>query len=57
MTDDQKRYRMNIRNFLIVATLAELQVERGLALERGDGFKAACIDELIEASLREESES
>jgi hypothetical protein len=48
LDDVGRRIRANIRNFLLVASPAELRAEREMALERGDGFKVACIDELIE---------
>jgi len=48
LTDDQRRFRMNVRNFLMVATPAELQREKALSEERNDTFRAACVQELID---------
>jgi hypothetical protein len=44
---DAYQLRMNIRNFLLIATLAELEKEYAISLERGDGFRARCVRELI----------
>ncbi len=48
LTDDQRRFRTNVRNFLMVATLPELQREKALSEERKDTFRAACVQELID---------
>lgn len=48
MTQQQRQMRMNIRNFLLVATPEELQGELQLSIERNDSFRADCIRELIE---------
>jgi len=47
LTNPQFNLRMNIRNFCLPMDLAELKTERRLSLERGDKFRAACIDECI----------
>lgn len=39
--------RQTIRNFLLTATLEELEKERRLSLERNDSFRAAVIEEMI----------
>ncbi len=48
--DDKRRIRANIRNFLLVATDAELRRELTLSIDRGDAFRAACVRELIDES-------
>ena len=45
---DQKWIRVNVRNFLISATIPELKREKRISLESGDKFRAECIQELIE---------
>lgn len=48
MTPAQYSTRANIRNFLLTATMAELAREKEISLERGDQFRAACVQELID---------
>lgn len=48
LTQAQKTVRSNVRNFLIIATLPELQREFNLSLERNDHFRAKCVRELID---------
>lgn len=48
MTTEQKQLRLNIRNFLIVATPEELAKELVLSQARGDAFRAQCVQELID---------
>ena len=43
----KRRIREAVRAFLMVATMPELLAERALSIERGDTFRADCIDELI----------
>jgi hypothetical protein len=45
---------MNVRNFLLVATEAEMQVERDLSIERGDTERAGYVEECL-CELRAES--
>jgi len=47
LTQQQKQLRANIRNFLLLASLEELKKELTISLERGDGFRAEVIKELI----------
>jgi len=47
MTNNERAIRCAIRNFLLVATPAELQTELAISLEREDNFRAECIRELI----------
>jgi hypothetical protein len=39
--------RQAIRALLMTATREQLEAERDLSLERGDRFRAACVQELI----------
>lgn len=48
LNDEQKRRRMNLRNFYLVATIAELNTEKERAEAEGDWLKSAVMDELIE---------
>lgn len=48
MSPSQRQLRMNIRNFLLVATADELQRELQISKDRNDTFRAQCIQELIE---------
>ncbi len=48
MTNQEHNLRMNIRNFLLVATTEELQKELQISLDRKDAFRAKCIQELID---------
>jgi hypothetical protein len=50
LTPAQHQIRWNVRNFLLTATIAELVREKELSLERGDPFRAECIQELIDES-------
>jgi hypothetical protein len=47
MTPAQRQTRANIRNFLLVATPAELRAELEISIGAGDAFRAECIRELI----------
>lgn len=47
MTESQRRIRQHIRNFLLTATLDELDEELQLSLRMNDHFRAECIRELI----------
>lgn len=48
LTPAERQTRMNVRNFLLIATLAELVRELEISMERNDLFRARCIRELIE---------
>jgi hypothetical protein len=50
MTPGQRQTRMNIRNFLLIATPAQLAQELEIAINQGDTFRANCIKELISES-------
>ncbi len=48
LSHHQRQHRMNIRNFLLTATPAELRRELDMCADRpGDKFRAECIHELI----------
>ena len=47
LTAAQRQLRMNIRNFLLVATVTELYAELAISQERGDHFRSECIRELL----------
>lgn len=48
LTTAQRQIRMNIRNFLLIATPAELQKELEISNNSGDTFRAQCVQELID---------
>jgi hypothetical protein len=48
---------MNIRNFLLVATIAELETEIEISNRTGDTFRAACVQELLDQAVAEEIEA
>jgi len=48
---------MNIRNFLLVATIAELETEIEISNRTGDTFRAACVQELLAQAVAEETEA
>lgn len=47
LSPEKRDLRMNIRNFLLTATPAELQKELEISNDRGDKFRAMCIVELL----------
>lgn len=47
LTSAQRQERMSVRNFLMIATRVELERERLLSVERGEMFRAICVQELI----------
>lgn len=51
----QRQTRMNIRNFFLVATRAELESAKETYLTEKDQFGADCIQELIDEYTRENS--
>ena len=56
LTNAQRQIRMNIRNFLLVATIAELETEIEISNRTGDTFRAACVQELLNQAIAEETE-
>ncbi len=48
LTDRERQVRQDVRNFLINATLAELRLELEISNERGNAFRARCVQELID---------
>jgi|AntRauTorcE11897_2_1112592.scaffolds.fasta_scaffold01099_3 FixJ family two-component response regulator len=57
LTNAQRQIRMNIRNFLLVATIAELETEIEISNRTGDTFRAACVQELLDQAVAEETEA
>jgi hypothetical protein len=49
--------RMNVRNFLLVATEAEVRGELALSIERGDTERAGYVEECLCELLAESAES
>ncbi len=50
LTPQQRQVRAMIRNFLLVATVPELERELAISRHRGDTFRAECVLELIRES-------
>lgn len=48
LTDAERRVRNNVRNYLLLATPAELRREWKISEDRGDVLRAQFIQELIE---------
>lgn len=48
LTPHQYQIRSCVRAFLMVATREQLQKELELSLEKGDTFRAECVQELID---------
>ena len=57
LTLDERQFRLNVRNFLLVATSQELRKEWQMSIERGDKLRAACVQEIIEERLTEEAQT
>jgi hypothetical protein len=60
LTTAQRQFRINIRNFLLVATIEELQGVRdcpGIEISdrTNDHFRVLCIQELLEQAVREKA--
>lgn len=49
----ERQVRMNVRNFLLIATPEELQKELALSLERNDKLRAEFVQELIDEAANE----
>jgi hypothetical protein len=47
LTGQQRDIRSMIRGFLLTATVAQMEREKAISLERGDTFRAEVISELI----------
>jgi hypothetical protein len=54
MDANERQLRLNIRNFLLVATHEEMQTELKLSFSREDYFRAGCIAELLEERRNEQ---
>ncbi len=48
LTPAERRTRIAIHNFLLLATPQELERELELSLQRHDYFRASCVQELID---------
>jgi len=48
LTPAERRTRLAIHNFLLLATPAELERELAISRERQDNFRASCVQELID---------
>ena len=54
--NNQKNRRMGIRNFLLTASIEELQEELKISKEKGDTFRVDCIQELLDKKEEEDFE-
>ncbi len=52
LTPEQRQLRSNIRGFLMVATIEQLEKELEISIERKDTFRATVIREMIEEEQR-----
>lgn len=48
LTPAQRQTRSNVRNFLLTANRAQLEAEINISEERGDEFRRACVQELLD---------
>ena len=55
MTPSMRQIRLNIRNFLLVATEEELQTELRISKDHNDVWRAECVQELIDQLKTEEN--
>lgn len=53
LTPAERRVRQTIRDFLLTASLDELKREEEISIERGDYFRAACVQELINETIKD----
>ena len=53
LTPAQRQIRQNVRNFLLIATIEELEVE----LTIGDDFRKQCVQELLDEAIKEATEA
>ena len=56
LTPAQRQIRMNIRNFLLVATIEELATELRISKNQNDNLRAVCVRQLLDQAIREETE-
>lgn len=56
LTPAQRQIRMNVRNFLLVATVQELEIELRIS-NTNDNFRAVCVKQLLVQAIREETEA
>lgn len=57
LTPTQRRIRMNVRNFLLVATIEELETELRISQESGNNLRAVCVRELLNEEIKEATEA
>ncbi len=57
LTPAQRQIRMNVRNFLLVATIEELETELRISNNTNDNFRAVCVRQLLDQAIREETEA
>lgn len=57
LTPAQRQIRMNVRNFLLVATIQELETELRISKESKDNLRAVCVRQLLDQAIREETEA
>jgi len=48
LTPQQQKIRMAVRNFLLTATKPQVEKELKLSQERGDTFRASCVQEWLD---------
>ena len=48
LTPQQQKIRMAVRNFLLTATKPQVEKELKLSQERGDKFRAECVQEWLD---------
>lgn len=54
LTPAQRQLRQNVRNFLLVATIEELEVELTIG---NDPFRKECVQELLDEAIAEATEA
>lgn len=52
LSHHERTLRSNIRGFLLTATLEELKKELTISKDRGDTFRAECVQELIDEETK-----
>lgn len=57
LTPAQRQIRMNVRNFLLVATIDELKIELAISEKTSDTFRAACVQELLDEAVAKVTEA
>lgn len=57
LTPAQRQIRMNVRNFLLVATIEELETELRISNKTNDNLRAVCVKQLLTKAIAEETEA